>query len=224
MDFREVVFERFTPDGCVFVNCDFSGLVFDRKWQPLFSSQLQSVFRHCRFDDTDLAKADPGQTRFEDCSFTGAKIEKWYAYTAEFVGCVFSGPITQCKFYGRPWGVGAQKLDPKRATNEFRDNDFSRADLVDTIFIQGIRFNEQRWPDGPDWIHVDRFHQRSQRARAEVMRWKDHEGRPDALAMLVQLQTMYGEQTELVCRRFDPRSKVPPATQERVWQVLAQAL
>jgi uncharacterized protein YjbI with pentapeptide repeats len=82
------------------VNCDFRGLVFDRKWQPLFSSPVQSVFKDCRFDGADLSKADPGQTRFEDCSFAGAKIEKWYAYTAEFVGCRFAGPIVQCKFYG----------------------------------------------------------------------------------------------------------------------------
>ena len=218
------MFERFTPDGCVFVNCDFRGLVFDRKWQPLFSSPLQSVFRGCRFDGADLVRADPGQTRFEDCSFADAKIEKWHAYTAEFVGCRFAGPLVQSKFYGRPWGLGAQRLDPKRATNEFTGNDFSQADLVETIFIQGIRFNEQRWPEGPEWIHVDRFHQRSQRARAAVMRWKDLEGRPDALNMLVRLQTLYGEQTEIVCRRIDPRSKVPPATQERVWQVLSQAL
>ena len=125
---------------------------------------------------------------------------------------------------GGPGASAPQKLDPKRATNEFTRNDFSQADLVDTIFIQGIRFNEQQWPEGPDWVHIDRFHQRSQRARAAVMRWKDLEGRPDALNMLVQLQTLYGEQTELVCRRVDLRSKVPAAVQERVWQVLSEAL
>ena len=35
------------------MNCDFRGLVFDRKWQPLFSSPIQSVFKDCRFDEAE---------------------------------------------------------------------------------------------------------------------------------------------------------------------------
>ncbi|HEX9270325.1 MAG TPA: pentapeptide repeat-containing protein [Candidatus Limnocylindria bacterium] len=224
VDFREVAFSRFTPDGCVFVNCDFGGIVFDRKWQPLFSSPVQSVFRDCRFDGADLVKADPGQTRFERCSFVDARIEKWQSACAEFVDCVFAGPLVQCRFYGRPWGLGAQHIDPKRATNEFRGNDFRRSDLVETVFVHGIRMAEQTWPDTPEWIHLDRFHQRAQRVRAAVIRWKDPELRQAALSMLVRLQTLYGEQTELVCRRFDPRAKIPAEAQARVWEVFAAAL
>jgi Arc/MetJ-type ribon-helix-helix transcriptional regulator len=208
----------------VFENCDFRGIVFDRKWQPLFSSPVQSVFRRCRFDGADLAKADPGQTRFEDCTFADAHLEKWQATCAEFVDCTFSGPITKCRFYGRPWGPAAQHLDPRRAANEFRGNDFRAAELIDTVFIQGIRFDQQRWPDGPEWVRVDRFHQRSQRVRAAVMKWRDTELRQEALDLLVHLQTMYGEQTELVHRREDPRLKVSPEAQARVWEAFATAL
>ena len=224
VDFRKVTFSRFTPDACVFVKCDFRGIVFDRKWQPLFSSPVQSVFRECRFDEADLSKADPGQTRFESCTFADSHLDKWQAACAEFVGCVFSGPITKCRFYGRPWGLAAQHLDPRRSTNDFKDNDFSRADLIETVFIQGIRFEQQRWPDGPEWVRIDKFHQRSQRVRAAVMRWRDAEQRQESLDMLVQLQTMYGEQTELVSRRVDPRSKFSPETQARLWDAFSTAL
>ena len=134
--------------------------MFDRKWQPLFSSPIQSIFKDCRFDDADLSRADPGQTRFEGCTFADSHLEKWQATCAEFVGCTFAGPITKCRFYGRPWGLAAQHLDPRRAVNEFTGNDLRKADLIDTVFIQGIRFDEQRWPEGKEWVHVDRFHQR----------------------------------------------------------------
>ncbi len=138
--------------------------------------------------------------------------------------CRFTGPITKCRFYGRPWGLAAQHLDPRRATNEFHGNDFRKADLIDTVFIQGIRFDEQRWPEGTDWVRVDRFHQRSQRVRAIVLKWRDPEKRQEALDMLVHLQTMYGEQTELVYRRHDPRLKFSTETQTRVWDEFATVL
>ena len=224
VDFRKVAFSRFTPDACVFVNCDFRGIVFDRKWQPLFSSPVQSVFRDCRFDGADLSKADPGQTRFERCSFVDSHLDKWQAACAEFVGCTFAGPIVKCRFYGRPWGLAAQHLDPRRSTNDFTGNDFRNAELVETVFIQGIHFEEQRWPDGPDWIYVDRFHQRSQRARAAIMRWRDAEVRQEALDMLMGLHTMYGEQTAIVSKRVDAGSKISPETQARVWEALSTAI
>lgn len=224
VDFRKVAFSRFTPDACVFVNCDFRGIAFDRKWQPLFSSPVQSVFRACRFDGADLSKADPGQTRFEGCSFLGSHLEKWQAACAEFIDCTFGGPIVKCRFYGRPWGLAAQHLDPRRATNEFRGNDFRAAELVETVFIQGIHFDQQRWPDSAEWIHIDRFHQRSQRARASIMKWRDPELRQQALDMLVQLHTLYGEQTDVVAKRRDPQSSIPTGAQTRVWEALEAAL
>jgi hypothetical protein len=92
------------------------------------------------------------------------------------------------------------------------------------VFIQGIRFDEQRWPEGKEWVHVDRFHQRSQRVRAVVLKWRDPELRQEALDMLVHLQTMYGEQTELVYRKQDPRLKFTPETQSRLWDEFATVL
>jgi hypothetical protein len=42
--------------------------------------------------------------------------------------------------------------------------------------------------------------------------------------MLVHLQTMYGEQTELVYRKQDPRLKFTPETQTRLWDEFATVL
>ena len=185
---------------------------------------MQSVFRRCKFDDSDLSKADPGQTRFESCTFKDSHLEKWQSTCAEFVDCTFSGPITKCRFYGRPWGPAAQLLDPRRASNDFRGNDLRNADLIDTVFIQGIKFDQQRWPDTEEWVRIDRFHQRSQRVRAAVLRWRDPDQRQESLDMLVYLQTMYGEQTELVCRRLDQRLKFSAETQARLWDAFATVL
>jgi hypothetical protein len=42
--------------------------------------------------------------------------------------------------------------------------------------------------------------------------------------MLVRLHTLYGEQTELVCRRVDTASQIPTKTQARIWDALAEAI
>ncbi|MGH2498555.1 MAG: pentapeptide repeat-containing protein [Candidatus Limnocylindria bacterium] len=224
VDFHKASFDRFAPIGCTFVRCDFRGLEFDRRLLPLFASPRQTVFRECRFDECDLRRTDPGQSRFEGCTFDGARIERWVAACAEFVGCHFAGPIVASKFYGRPYGPLAARLDPGRDVNEFRGNDFSRTDLVDTLFSRGISFAAQRWPEGEQFIRLDRIHQRMQRGRAEIMRWKDLEARQDALAMLLALSRLYGEQNELIRRREDPQAQASPKVQARVWQVLESAL
>jgi len=56
------------------------------------------------------------------------------------------------------------------------------------------------------------------------MRWRDPELRQVALDMLVHLQTMYGEQTELVYRRNDPRLKFTADAQARLWDEFATVL
>jgi len=53
-DFRRVTFDQFAPEGCTFEHCDFSNQTLDRRYQPLFSSRRQSVFRDCTFNNADL--------------------------------------------------------------------------------------------------------------------------------------------------------------------------
>ena len=169
-DFRRVTFDQFAPEGCTFEHCDFSGQTLDRRYQPLFSSRRQSVFRDCKFDGADLTGVRPGQARFERCSFDGARIDAWESFTAEFIDCHFSGRVVNVRFYGRPWGAGADRLDPIRTANAFAGNDFRKADLVGVTFIHGIDIAKQQWPDGPQYVILDRIHQRIAKTRVGLLR------------------------------------------------------
>lgn len=224
VDFRKVRFERFALSGCVFVNCDFRDIRFDRKFQPLFASARQSVFRDCRFDGSDLRRMQPSQARFERCSFEGAVIEKWSSTLAEFVECTFAGPIVGSRFYGRPWGTEIGRLDPRRARNEFRGNDFSRADLQETVFLMGIDVDAQRWPEGDEYVRMDRIHQRLTRAREEILRWKDLKARNAAHEIVQSMSVLYIQQNSVIARRVDPRSSASADLQREVWALLARVL
>jgi len=224
VDFRRASFERFAPSECLFLGCDFRGLVFDGRLQQVFSSRIQSVFRECRFDDADLRRAGPGQSRFERCTFDGARIEHWTSLCGEFVECHFAGPIVDAKFYGRPHGAAAGRLSPSRRRNEFRGNDFSHTELFDTAFVHGITFADQIWPDDAAHVRLDRLHARLERGRVEVMRWTDHEARQEALQLLLELSARYGEQTEIIRRRVDPRAGVSTTAQLQLWEMLAEPL
>lgn len=223
VDFRKALFAELQPNGCVFVRCDFRGLTFDARLQALFTSRMQSVFRECRFDEADLRKASPGQSRFEACVFDGARLDRWTSLYGEFVDCHFAGRIEGAKFYGKPHGASAAQLAPARTTNEFKGNDFRDAVLVDTLFVHGVQFAQQRWPEPPDHVRFDRIHQRLQRARLEAMRWTELERRNAALEMILRLSTLYGEQTELVRVRHDG-GRTPVEIQDQVWQLIARPL
>jgi len=223
-DFRHAAFDRFSPNGCVFERCDFRNEAFGEQWQALFTSRRQSVFRECRFDGADLTAVRPGQTRFERCSFEGAELDGWLSACAEFVDCRFSGRIRGATFHGRPWGAGAQRLDPARAANAFRGNDFREAELANTVFVNGIDVRAQAWPATDEYVVVDRIHQRFTRARQHVLEWRDHEARNDALLMLQEIAFLYGQQREIVSRRVDERWNARPEVQRLVWESIERAL
>lgn len=224
VDFARASFDRLAPSGCTFVDCDFRHATLDKRLLPLFTARSRNVFRGCRFDGADLRGIDPHASRFEQCMFDDADMSGWNATTAEFVDCHFSGRTAHIRFYGRPWGPAAAQLEPKRSTNEFRGNDFRGADLVDVTFVMGIDIGKQKWPDGPDYVRLDRIHQRLTRGRAEILRWKDLEARSDALQMVQALSFLYMQQNDVVSRRVEPGSPTPPDIQARVWDTLARLL
>ena len=223
-DFRRVTFDQFAPEGCTFEHCDFSGQALDRRYQPLFSSRRQSVFRDCTFDGADLTGVRPGQARFEHCSFAEAKLDGWESFTAEFLDCTFKGRVHNVRFYGRPWGANAEHLDPLRKTNAFTGNDFRKADLMGVTFIHGIDVGKQRWPEGPQYVILDRIHQRIAKARLAVLDWRDHKARTEALDMLQAASLLYAHQMTIIGRRVEERWTAEPAVQERVWDALADAI
>ncbi len=223
-DFRRASFDAVAPYGCTFEHCDFRGQTLDRRFQPLFTSSRQSVFRDCMFDKADLRGVRPGQARFERCSFDGANLDGWEIFCAEFIDCKFSGRIANMRVYGRPWGAGAEHLDPARKVNEFRGNDFRKADLLGVTFVHGIDVGAQRWPKGPEYIVLDKIHQRIARARVTVLEWREHPAREEALEMLQSAAQLYSNQMTVIGRRVEERWAVPAAVQERVWDTLARAI
>jgi len=223
-DFRRVTFDQFAPEGCTFEHCDFSGQTLDRRYQPLFSSRRQSVFRDCKFDGADLTGVRPGQARFERCTFDGARIDAWESFTAEFIDCHFSGRVVNVRFYGRPWGTGAERLDPIRTANAFAGNDFRKADLVGVTFVHGIDVGAQRWPQGPEYVVLDKIHQRIAKARVTVLDWREHPAREEALEMLQSAAQLYSNQMTVIGRRVEERWSAPAAVQERVWDTLARSI
>jgi len=223
-DFRRATFDAVAPEGCVFERCDFRAQTLGRPYQSLFSSRRQSVFRDCRFDDADLTGVRPGQARFERCSFANARLDGWESYRAEFIDCVFAGRIANVRFFGRPWGNGAEILEPARKKNEFRGNDFRGADLVGVTFVHGIDIAAQRWPESPDYIVLDKIHQRIASARREVLEWREHPAREEALDMLQSAAQLYTHQMTVIGRRVEARWSAPAAVQRRVWETLAKAV
>jgi len=224
VDFSRAAFETVAPSGCVFERCDFRTAKLDRRLHPLFKARRRNVFRDCRFDGADLRSIDPAASRFERCSFADARIDGWHAATAEFVECRFSGRIEHVRFYGRPWGPHAASFEPKRAVNEFRGNDFSAAELLDVAFLMGIDVGDQRWPEGDDYVRLDRIHQRLTRGRSEILKWKDLESRSEALEMLGALSFLYMQQNDVVARRVEPLAAAHPEIQQRVWATLSRTL
>ena len=223
-DFSRAAFERFAPNGCIFERCDFRGELFDERLQTLFASRRQSIFRECRFDGADLHAVRPGQARFERCNFARANIDGWISACAEFVDCTFSGPIRNVTFHGKPWGHAAERIDPVRAANAFSGNDFTKADLMGVLFVNGIDVKAQLWPAGDSYVVIDRIHQRATRARALILDWRDHESRNEALAMLQQVAFVFIHQTGIATPRADDRWPATPENQRKVWETLEAVL
>ena len=217
VDFRKQKFDYFAAMGATFEDCDFTQARFTF---AALSQRPQSIYRRCHFDRIDLRSVDPGQARFEQCTFDDIRIEGWFSYQAEFVDCHFSGKIVSSKFGGRVFGANPGVIDPPRAFNEFRGNDFSRADLIDTAFVMGIDYDKQTWPSSSEYVRIEGLRERILRARAEAEGWTDEKARKWALIELSNLLENHADQHVIVMRRVDPKSPVPAAAQRRIVELL----
>jgi hypothetical protein len=219
-DFSGTWWDAFSATGSQFIDCDFRKARFGHALLGLVSAQ--ATFRRCRFDNADLRNARPGAARFENCNFDHAKIEEWRCFLTEFVGCHFAGRLSGVIFSGRPWGPGADKIQPPRRTNEFRQNDFTEADLIDCSFVRGIDISSQLWPTEGPYMRLDRAPQRIRSARAIVSAWADETARKRALLMLTAYSSAgHEEQNELFIRR-DDLTGVPRELRETVWDLVAK--
>jgi len=223
VDFRKARFDTLQIEVANFVACDFRGLRLADRFQPFFATRPRSVFTACRFEEADLRDTSPEGTRFERCVFDDARLNGWAPARAEFVGCRFAGTLAHVTFTGRPAGPGAEWIDPPRARNEFRGNDFRGAELLDTVFVLGIDLDAQLWPAGEDYVRLDRFPERVERVQTEVLGWDEGEARRAALVMLRTLAHRWQAQSDVVAMRVSPAEKAPPRLQYRLWRLLERA-
>ena len=209
IDFSRRVFATFTAERSVFERCDFQSATI--RYGPLGLGG--TIFRDCRFDRADLRGVDPGEARFEQCIFNDAKIAKWMTHCAEFVGCQFATRIVDSVFSATP-----RNCSVRRRHNEFKGNDFSRAELIDTVFVGGIDLDEQKLPAGDEYVRIPDVPDRLDRARARVEEWEDPEERRLAITEVETLERFADHQNELFLRRED--ADLPPGVAQRLWALL----
>jgi hypothetical protein len=216
VDFSGLKFDYLGTVRCVFEDCDFRRVRIDA------GSIDRARFVRCRFDGfRPRRNALFGDLRFEDCTFENVKLKDWWPEAAEFIGCRFTGVLQGLQLWGSPppWNV----TDPPRSVNEIRDNDFTGAALIFPDFRAGVDLAANRWPSGPDYLLLDRWPARVERARAAVARWPDDAERELALWWLRQ-EGMGGRELQLQALIHTPDWKdiEPRAVWPKLWALLAE--
>lgn len=161
------------------------------------SEYLDSTFDRCRirFDAGDYF-------RFVRCSFTRVELRDWISFRGELVDCVFTGRLKTAIFNGTVPEEDQARL--MRTQNEFHDNDFSGAELVNVTFRTGIDLTKQRLPTGNDYFFLENAGDALIRARSKVLRWTQLEERRRALAFIQALKyEVEGGQRQVFVRRDD---------------------
>lgn len=158
--------------GSRLVRCDFSRI---RATSGGLGGGLEPTeFVECSFDGASLKHVLPGRATFRGCSFRDITIFKFICHEAEFIDCVFTGRLRQVIFDAAP--LNTEKLG--RSRNEYRGNDFSGARLEDVAFRGGIDLDQQRLPDGPDYVLIRNVVTAANRAwDEEIATWSDQEAR-----------------------------------------------
>lgn len=222
VDFRGILFPEFRARGTLFERCDFGRARFAVDYASYLGVGPTSMFVDCSFERADLRHTDPGLSRFERCSFAGAKIHDWRSEGAEFIDCKFPTRLTRASFSGRPIGYWAEQLSPPRSINDFRGNDFSGSTLVDCSFRHGIDIAMQRWPDDPGYIRLDRIGERIRRAREIVSAWPEKAREDGLLVLRIYSSDGFEEQSELFVRRDDLAGSIEGL--DRIWELLTAVL
>jgi hypothetical protein len=217
VDFSKLRGSNWTSGGTTFENCRFDEFATEH---ATLGVPPASVFRDCSFRNADLRTAQPGHARFERCDFGGSRIEDWFAFCAEFVDCVFPhAQIVGSKFSGKPLECfGLFEFRRRRRRNEFRGNDFSQAELIDTLFVGGIDLDLQRLPEREPYFRLDGARDRVRHAVRELDRDERHPAHDALLSRLRTLGSFSEDQDDLLLRRDE--LDVPPADEERLIELL----
>lgn len=160
------------------------------------------VYRDCDFERADLHGCSPMFARFERCRFVDTNLVDWRAVDAEFVGCVFTGRLLRVRFSGTPLGAGREALRRIRTHNDFRDNDFSGADLVDCSITGGVDLDSNRWPQSSDYVIIRSAHERIAAAREQLSALPE-DVRMRAKGRLDMYSLLFGSQRDILAKRSE---------------------
>lgn len=182
----------------------------------------QTLFLECTFRGAVFQKGvSPFLARFERCSFDRAKIEEWFTFCAEFVDCSFAGArIIGSRFFGTPSECyGWLQFRHRRKRNEFSGNDFSEAELIDTMFSAGIDLDAQRLPTSPEYLRINDAQRRIAEARARIGSW-DAAAKREITSLLNALESESRdlEQRDLFIRKHE--YELTPEVGEKLWNLL----
>lgn len=203
-DFRARRLAQFSSDGCRFEGCNFGGAVIESA--SFGAGRHVSEYVGCNFDGAKLRMGPGGYARFVDCSFEKTAIEHWFCFAVEVVGCRFSGRLKKVVFNGT---VPLDKREiARRVVNQFEDNDFSRATLLDVGFRTGIDLSKQRLPEGADYTYLPDAVRAVRSARMAFNAWNDSKAKSAARGVLaVMEEDVAAGQQQLLVRVDDyPRS------------------
>jgi uncharacterized protein YjbI with pentapeptide repeats len=219
VDLSGIRFWQFHARESVFIDCDFSRI--SSREGGLLGDFPKARFVGCNFSGADLRHLQPGWGRFERCVFTDIRIRDWKTYNASFVDCIFGGRIEKSTFFGRRnW------LHPNEArlppANDFHGNDFSRADLIDVSFREGVDLKQQRLPEGPQYMLLDRWPERVARTRKAIAKWEPEALRRDAAKVLEIYSDQDDEQTLNFIRLDDLGRHTPREVLDRIHEDLAR--
>jgi hypothetical protein len=179
-DFSRKRVASLAPEGCYFERCDFSGVRIDSAC--FGSGEVETEYVDCTFDGARINVSTAGIARFTGCSFERVKITGWLCGATELVECRFSGRLRRCVFSAKVSDFYSDILS--RATNEIRDNDFSRCHFDDVSFLSGVDLTRQRLPSEPGTLYVADAPAALRAARSSIVTWSDLDRRRTALKLL----------------------------------------
>lgn len=201
-DFSGHTYLGFTSIGSKFQRCRFDNLRVEKTYAQFGSGREVSEYLDCSFDGARIAMGF-SVARFVRCSFRNVDLHDWRCHETEIVDCVFSGRLQRSYFNGTVLDEETRS-HLARTRNEFHGNDFSAMEFIDVDFRTGIDLTKQRLPAGPEYLYIANAAEALQRARVEVVHWRDLELRRKAIFELELLEKRVAQgQDQLFLRPAD---------------------
>jgi hypothetical protein len=156
---------RLSFEACDFVECEFSDCEVDATFcGALAYPESASRFLRTRFVRSRLAGAYLGGATLEQCAFVDCDFEGAIWNSVDLVDCTFEGVVSGLNIsassgpISRPPPFHGEKLPTRH--NVITGNDFTRAELRGLGLRNGVPVTQQRWPDRPEYVVLDRLPER----------------------------------------------------------------